>query len=92
MGLENLHRCAHDMENKNYTHLLPIFELEAHEQDLNEDCVDKEKIIAGERQVRRPEEARGDDRGQHQPTEQAGPGLLEAEIKEFREKKFEARA
>lgn len=39
-----------------------------------------------------PDKARDDDRGQHQPAEEAGPGLLETEIEEFREEEFEARA
>lgn len=36
MCLENLHRGADAMENEDDTHLLPAFQLQADEQNLNE--------------------------------------------------------
>src|SRR5690606_30251913 len=44
---------------------------------------EKEEVVAGQRPVRQPDELRHQDRGEHEPAEQAGPGLLEAEDQEF---------
>ncbi len=48
-------------------------------RELNRQRGDEQEIVARQPQRVRRQELRADDQGQHQPAEQAGPGLFQAE-------------
>lgn len=92
MSLEDLHHRADDVEDEDDLDFLRGFEPQADEGDLHRDGKEEHEIVAAQGEVRRPEEFRDHQRGQHEAAEQAGPSLFEAEMEEFGEDKFQPRA
>ncbi len=71
------------MEHEDDLRFAPGFQLEREHADLNRDGREKQKIVARERSTTRiPKRGRDDERN-HQPAEEAGPCLLDAEADEL---------
>jgi hypothetical protein len=82
-GLEELHGGADDVEDQDHLGFLDRLEAESEHRGLDGEGGQEHEIVTGERGAGRvPTMGRQDERD-HQPAEQAGPGLLYAEADEF---------
>jgi hypothetical protein len=74
------------VEDQDDLGLIQPLQPQGKEQKLNRDRIEEQEVVTRQRPVSLPEQLGGDDAGQHEPAEQAGPGFLEAENEEFSQK------
>jgi hypothetical protein len=90
VGLEKLHRGAHDVEQQDDAELPERFEPGCDHPELDGDRGERQEVVPRERRVVGIPESRREQHGQQQRAEDAGPRLLEHERGELDERAADA--